>query len=119
MNTDFTVGVCLIRAVKSIKTVGLNKLRYSGYGIGVYAHWQFYLVIAKCGKNMVIYAAESSSTSHTDNTAEYMLALVEVLPDELDGTTVTVEAKHSVNITKSKKSMLDFTLKCSQNFFVF
>ena len=49
---------------------------------------------------------ENSSTSHTDNTEEYMLVLVEVLTDGLDGTAVTVDAKHSVNITKSKKLCL-------------
>ena len=66
---------------------------------------------------MIIYAVENSSKGHTDNTEEYMLVLVEVLADALDGITVTVDAKHSVNITKSKKIIFDSALKCSQNFF--
>ena len=76
----------------------------SGYGIRFHARSQFSLSIDEWGKNVVIFGVENSSPRHT-NRKNDILVLGEGPKDGLNDTAITVEAKYSGNITKSRKKV--------------
>ena len=41
LNTDFTLGNCLVGSVKRTKNADLDKFKYSGYDIGFDSHSEF------------------------------------------------------------------------------
>ena len=102
--------------VKLTKNVDPEKYRYSGYIIRFIA--RLYCPInSKWCKNLIIFCVDNSFSVHTDNTKDYILVLGEGLKDGFDNTTITVEAKYPVNITKNRKNIcLDLHYNAVNNF---
>ena len=67
LNTDFTLGNCLLGAVKLTKNTDPGKYGYSAYGIGFNARSQFLWTDGSWGKNVVIFGADTSLCVHVDN----------------------------------------------------
>ena len=57
------------------------------------------------GQNFIIFGVDNISSKHTDNRKKDILVLGEKPTNELDDTTVTMEAKYSAHITKSIKKL--------------
>ena len=51
----------------------------------------------------IIFGVDNSSSVHGDNKEKNILALGEVPTQRLDDTTITKEAKYSINFTESRK----------------
>ena len=73
LNTDFTLGNCLFGSVKLAKNADLDKYKYSGYGIGFYSRSEFSLLDGTIGKNVIIFGADMSSSTHVDNNGKRYL----------------------------------------------
>ena len=89
LNTDFTLGNCLFGSVKLTKNTDLDKYQYTGHGIGFDSHSEFLFTDGSCGKNVIIFGADMSSSVHVDNKGKDILILGEGPTQELDGTTLT------------------------------
>ena len=117
LNTDFTLGNCLFGSVKLTKNADLDKHKYTGYGIGFDSCSEFLFIDGSFGKNVIIFGADISSFVHMDNKVKYFLILGEGLPQGLDDTTLTVEAKYPINFTQSgKRFALNLHYDGSNNF---
>ena len=80
----------------------LIKIGYSGYGIGFNAHSQFQLPDCNWGKNVSTFGVDNSSPVHADNKKKKdILFLGGSLAQGLHDTTITAEAKYSINFTES------------------
>ena len=89
LNTDFTLGNCLFGSAKLTKNTDLDKYKYTGHGIGFDSHSEFLFIDGSCGKNVIIFGADMSSSVHVDNKGKDILILGEGPTQELDGTTLT------------------------------
>ena len=98
-NTDFTLKDCLFGVVKLTKNADPDKYRYSGYGIGFDSRSEF---LFTDGKNAIIFGVDMSSSVHVDNKGKYISILGEVPTQGLDYTTLTAEAKYSINFSRSQ-----------------
>ena len=87
------------------KNVHAHKYPYSGYVIGFNALLQFPLPSGERGKNIVIFGLDNSLSVHVDNRKKDILSLGERPPDGLDDTTITAEAKCSVNISNHRNKI--------------
>ena len=52
------------------------------------------------GKDVIIFAVDNSSSTHTDNRKKYIPVVGEGPTDRLDDTTITADAKYYLNITR-------------------
>ena len=52
--------------MKLSKNADLDKYGYSSYGIRLHTRSQFSLPIVKCGKNVVVFKMDKSSSRYTD-----------------------------------------------------
>ena len=66
----------------------------------------------KCGKHIVNFGPDNSSSVYVDNRKNNIKVLGERPTDGLDDTTITTEDKYSVKNTKSKKNCLKSALQC-------
>ena len=55
-------------------------------------------------KNVVIFGADNSSSSHSDNDKNNFLELGEGSTDDINGSVGAIEEKFTINFTKAKKS---------------
>ena len=55
------------------------------------------------GKNVIIFNVDNGSSAHTANRKKDILVFGEGPTQGLDDTTITTEAKHSINFTGSKE----------------
>ena len=70
--SDPTIKNCLFGAVTLTKNAGIDKYRYSGYGIGFDS---FSFPGGGFGQNVMIFGADMSSSKHIDNKGKDMLIL--------------------------------------------
>ena len=91
-------------SVKLTKNADRDKYNYSGYGIRLDSRSEFALSDHSMGINVIIFGANMSSSVHIDNKGKDTLILGEVLDDtqRLDDTTLTAEAKYSINLSRSQ-----------------
>ena len=87
-------------AVKLTKNLDPDKYSYSRYGIGFDSRSIFSYSGFDWDKNVVIF---HSSSVHSDNKKKDILVLLEVPTQGLDDTTITAEAKYSINFSKSER----------------
>lgn len=66
------------------------------------------------GKNWVSFGVENNSSRPTSNRKNDILILGDSITDELEDATITAEAKHFVNIARSRKKLFRSTLQCDQ-----
>ena len=94
LNTNVTLGNWLSGSVKLTKNADLDKYKYTGYGIGFDSSSEYLFTDGCCGKNVITFGADMSSSAHVDNKRKYILILGE-------GPTLTEEANYSTNFTQS------------------
>ena len=83
-----------------------DKYGYSGYGIGFNARSQFLLLDGSCGKNVIVFRYDNSSSAHVDNKKKDILVLSEGPKQRLDNTKITTAAIYSINFTEPRKRFL-------------
>ena len=66
MDADYTLGDYLLGAMKLTKNADPDKSGYNSYGNEFDAFSQCSLSNGEWGKNVVIFGAENSSSTHTD-----------------------------------------------------
>ena len=103
LNTDFTLKDCLFGAVKLTKNAGPDKYKCSSYSIGFDSRLEFLLSHGSMGKNVIIFGVDMSSSVHIDNKGKDILILGEGPTQGLDDTTLTGEAKYSINFSRSQR----------------
>ena len=67
LSTDFTLGNCLIGAMKFTKNVDLDKYGYSGYCMGFDSRSQLSWSDGSWGKNVIIFGTDDGFSLHVDN----------------------------------------------------
>ena len=97
---------CLFGAVNLTKNADPDRYSYSGYGIGFNSPSHFLFSKFDFGKNVITFGVENNSSTHTDNKEKYILVFGEGPTQGLDNTTITAEAKYSINFTASKKKCI-------------
>ena len=88
-------------AVKVTKNADPDKYKYSGSSIGFDSRSEFSLFDGSMGKNVIIFGADINSSVHIDNKGKDILILGEGPTQGLDDTTLTTEAKYSINFSRS------------------
>ena len=90
-------------AVTLTKNADPDKYPYSGYGIGFDSRLLFSFTGFNWDKNVVIFGVNNSSSVHIDNKKKDILVLGEIPTQRLDDNTIRVEAKYSINSSKSQR----------------
>ena len=103
LNTDFTLSNCLFGSVKLTKNADLDKYKYRGYGIGLDSCSEFSFTDGSFRKNVIIFAADMSSSVHTYNKGKDTLILDERPTQGLDDTKLTAEAIYPISFTQPNK----------------
>ena len=92
----------MFEAVKLTKNADPGKCSYAGYGIEFDSRSLFWFPGFDWGKN-VIFGVDNSFSMHIDNNKKDILVLGDGLTQRLDDTTITAEAKYSINFSKSQR----------------
>ena len=106
LNTNFTLGNCLFRAMKLTKNADPDKYGCSGYGTGFNARLQFSLLGSSWGNFIVIviiFGVDNSSFVQVHNKKKNILVLRKGPTQGLDNTTITPEARYSIHFTESRE----------------
>ena len=101
LNSNFTLTDCLFGGVKLAKNSEPDKYLYSAYGIGFNSRSVFSLTDDNVGKYVIIFGTHMNSSVHNDNKNKYILILDKDPMQGLDNTTLTGEAKYSINFSRS------------------
>ena len=92
---------------------------YTGYGIGFDFCSEFLFTEGSYQKNVIIFGAVMSSSVHLDNKGKDTLIPGERPAQGLDGTTLTAEAKYSINFRQSGKRFVLSLHYNGRNIFLF
>ena len=101
-NNDPTLKYCLFGAVTLTKNADMDKYEYTGYGVGFDRRSSFSFPGGGFGKNVLIFGAEMSSSTHIDNKKKDILVLGKG-PTQGSEHTLTEEKMYSINFTVTKK----------------
>ena len=93
-------------AVKLTKNTDSDIYKYSWYSIGFDSGSEFLSSDGSMGKNLAIFGADMSSSTHIDNTGKDILILGKGPTQGSDNTTLTIEAKYSINFSRSQRNLL-------------
>ena len=94
---------CLFGAVSLTKHVDIDQYKYSGYGIGFDRKGEFSFGSNGFGKNVIILAADMSSSVHVNNKIKNILVLGKDFVQGLDNATIYAEKMYSINFTENNK----------------
>ena len=89
LNTDFALGNCLFGSLKLTKDPDPGKYKYTGNVVRFNSRSGFLFRDGSCGKNVIIFGADMSSSVHVDNNKKYILIFSEGPTQGLDDTTLT------------------------------
>ena len=92
-------------AVKLTKNADPDKYKYSAYDIGFDSRSQYAFTDGSMGK-IVVFGTDMSSYVYVVNKGKDILILGEGPTQGLDYTTLTVEAKYSINFTQSNRKFV-------------
>ena len=106
LNATFTLKDCLFGSVKITKNADHNKYFYSRYGIRFDSRPLFSIPNFDWGKNVIIFGVDMSSSVHANNKKKYILILAKGQTQELDDTTPTEEAEHSITFSRSERKVV-------------
>ena len=70
-DSSVTLQNCLFGAVKLTKNADIDKCKYAGYGIGFDSRGSFSHPSGGYGRNVIIFGADLSSSSHANNKRKY------------------------------------------------
>ena len=99
---DPTLKNCLFGAVTLTKNAGMDKYGYSGYGTEFDRRSSFSFPGGGFGRNVLIFGADMSSSTHIDNKSIYILVLGKG-PTQVLERTLTAEKVYPINVTVTKK----------------
>ena len=99
---DPTLKNCLFGAVTLTKNADIEKYKYSGYGIAFDRRSSFSFPSGGFGKNVLIFGADMSSSTHIDNKKKVILLLGRGPTQGLEST-LTAEKMYSFNFTVTKR----------------
>ena len=74
-NSNVPLENCLLSAVKLTKYTDIDKYKYSGYGIGFDSKGSSLHPSGGYGKNIIIFGADMSSSTHANNKTRNILVL--------------------------------------------
>ena len=97
-----TLENCLFDAVPLTKNTDIAKHKYSGYGIVFDRKGFFSHLSGGTGRNVIIFGADMSSSSKTDNRKTDILILGKG-PTQGSEHTLSAEKMYSINFTENKK----------------
>ena len=95
---------CLFGAVKLTKYADIDKYKYSEYGIGFDSRGSFSHPSERYGNNVVIFGADLSSSTHSNNKTKSILVLGKDFIQRIDSTTIYAEKMYSTNFTVDNKN---------------
>ena len=101
-DSDPTIKNCLFGAVALTKNAGIEKYKYSGYGIRFDRRSSFSFTGSGFGQNVLICGADMSTSIHVDNKKKDKLVLGRGSMQGLEST-LTAEKMYSINFTVTKK----------------
>ena len=90
-------------AVSQTKNADIDKYKYSGYGIGFDRDGEFSFGTSGFGRNCIIFGADLSSSSHTNNKKNYILVLGKDIVQGINCTTIYAKKLYSINFTENNK----------------
>ena len=94
---------CFFDAIKLTKNADIDKSKYFVYGIGFDRRGTSSFPTGQFGCYVIIFRVDQSSSVHVDNNKKYILILGEGPTQGLDGASLTVEKKYSINFTVTRK----------------
>ena len=100
--SDPTIKNCLFGAVTLTRNAGIEKYKYSGYGIGFDRRSTFPFPSGGFGQNVLMFGADMSTSTHVDNKKKDILVLGRGPTQALEST-LTAEEMYSINFTVTKK----------------
>ena len=95
ITSDITLENCIFGAAKLTKNLKINS--YSGYGTAFDSKQSFSHPSGKYGKNVIIFAADLSSSVHANNRANNILVLGKDLIQGINGTKIYAAKMCSTN----------------------
>ena len=96
-----------------------NKYGYSSGGMRFDAHSQFSWSDGECGKNVIIFGVDNSSSVLIDNIQKDTLVFGEGLVQELDYTANTTGANYLINFTRPRRKFVLSLYYNGSNIFLF
>ena len=105
INSNFVFKNCLFGTVKITNTSNsdIDKLQYSGYGIGIYSKGEFTHQDGGDGKNVIISGADLSNSKHANNKTKHVLVFGREFIQKINDTTIFSEKMYSPNFTVDNK----------------
>ena len=100
--SDPAIKNCVFGAVTLTKNAGIEKYKYSGYGIGFDRRSIFSFPRGGFGQNVLIFGADVNTSTHIDNKKKGILVLGRGPTQGLEST-LTAEKMYSINFTVTKK----------------
>ena len=100
--SDPTLKNCLFGSIALTKNADIEKYGYSGYGIRFNRRSSFSFPGGGFGQNVLIFAADMSSSAHIENKKKEIL-VVEIGPTQRLERALTTEKIYSINFTATKK----------------
>ena len=104
ITSDITLENCLFGAVKLTKILKIST--YSGYGAAFASKESFSHPSRGCGKNVIIFGADLSSSVHANNRAKNMLVLGKDFIQGINGTVFAEIFSISVQYLSMVKKLL-------------
>ena len=84
----------------------MSKCNYSGYGIGFHSKGTFLHPSGSFGNNVIIFGADMSSSTHSNNRTNNILVLGKDFIQGIKGTTIYAEKMYSVNLSATKVKLV-------------
>ena len=97
INIGITLHNCLFGAVKLTRNADIDKCKHSGYGIGFDSSGSFTHPSGGCGRNVIIFGADLSSSKHSNNKTRRILVIGRDFIQGITGTTIYAEKIYSTN----------------------
>ena len=110
-NADFTVSNGLFGTVKLTTDVNTSNYQYKGYGICFDSVGKFSIGNVTNGKNVIIFRADMSFSSHSTNKTQNIYVLGKDFVQGINNTTIYPEKIYKTNFTEhSKKLCCHYTI---------
>ena len=105
-NADFIVSNGLFGAVKINKNVNTSHYQYKGYGICFDSGGKFSIGNFTNGKNVLIFGADMSFSSHSTNKTQNIYVLGKDFIQGINGTTIYAPKLYKTNFTEHSKKFV-------------
>ena len=104
-DSNITLKNCLFGAVEVTSNFDdVDKYLYNGYGIGFGSRGSFTYPSEGHGRNVIIFEADLSSSTHTNSKTKNILVLSKDFAQGLENITIYAEKMYSTNFTIDNKT---------------